>query len=128
MERFRDRWKQHEGGQGWTYDERKMEEELFEHRFGKRPTLEMIAESIPVMEEDKIPDDGRLSSGGNSSMCSASETEAVIIDDESDRRVVCGLYELSPGGFRDGKFSAGRAADGDIRATWDSANRKGVRF
>jgi len=42
----------------WTYNEAEMKKDLFDHRFGKRPTPQMIVDSVPVVAYDKIPSTG----------------------------------------------------------------------
>lgn len=56
MARYKDSWTQ----EGWTYDETEMREDLFRHRFGERPTAEMILASIPIVKEADMPKDGRF--------------------------------------------------------------------
>jgi hypothetical protein len=56
MSRYKDQWKKHE--HEWVYDEAEMQHDLFRHRFGERPTLDMILESIPILEHHEIPKDG----------------------------------------------------------------------
>ena len=56
MKRYQDSWEEHEDE--WTFDEDEMREDLFQHRFGERPTLAMILQSIPIVKEDDMPIDG----------------------------------------------------------------------
>jgi hypothetical protein len=56
MKAYEEKWALHSGSDPkWTFSEAEMEKDLFEHRFGKHPLLEMILVSIPVLAEDKIP-------------------------------------------------------------------------
>jgi hypothetical protein len=56
MEAYQEKWSTHSGTDPkWTFSEAEMEQDLFEHRFGKYPLLEMILVSIPVLAKDKIP-------------------------------------------------------------------------
>jgi hypothetical protein len=131
MEKYSEKWAQ----EAWTYDESEMEQELFEHRLGEFPVLEMIVASMPITTEDKIPSDGRYrerDSEGAQVMAKASvsETEAVLIDNHGDGLILKTLFKTSP------KFGAANAAepteslcsyiDGDIKAVWDNSTRKGV--
>jgi hypothetical protein len=131
MKKYSEKWAQEE----WTYDESEMEQELFEHRLGKFPVLEMIVASMPITTEDKIPSDGRhrerdYDGAEVLAKASVSETEAVLIDNHGDSLILKTLLKTSP------TFGAGNAAeptdyvcsyiDGDIKAVWDSNTRKGV--
>jgi hypothetical protein len=136
MECFLEKWVEHE----WTYNESEMEQELFDHRLGELPLLEMIVASMPIATEDKIPTDGKQWATsqsqsqwreGDNAKASLSETEAVLIDNHVDGLILKELFKNSP------KFGAAGAAetdeptltqflDGDITATWDSNTRKGV--
>lgn len=56
LKEFQEKWATHEGSDPkWTFSKAEMEHDLFEHRFGKYPLLEMIIASIPVVTEDNIP-------------------------------------------------------------------------
>lgn len=142
MHVFRARWQQHEGEEGWKNgdDVRAMEKELFQHRFGARPTLEMIFGSIPIYKEDKIPHDGNFQHQQQQSSeydyddtttttthdWSASETEALLVEHKKDRALLCDLYDVAPTfGLKQGTVPL---VDGDIRANWNAKARKGVRF
>jgi hypothetical protein len=142
MEKYSEKWAQ----EAWTYDENEMEQELFDHRLGKFPVLEMIVASMPITTEDKIPSDGRhlendvqgnqvwghlgKDDEGTRFKASVSETEAVLIDNHEDGLILKELLKTAPG------FGATTAAkpterlysyiDGDIKAVWDSNTRKGV--
>jgi hypothetical protein len=131
MEKYSEKWAQEE----WTYDESEMEQELFEHRLGKFPVLEMIVASMPITTEDKIPSDGRHDERDHAgpqvaAKASISETEAVLIDNHGDSLILKELFKTSP------SFGATNASeptenlysyiDGDIKAVWNSSTRKGV--
>jgi hypothetical protein len=125
MNKFQKRWADNEFKPEWTFNEKEMEEELFRHRFGKRPTLRTILASIPVLPRDQIPKDGGLGSGAPHRMASVSETQATLLDDPRDVLV---LQEISRNSR---KFGGGARGDyetlaGDIVARWDSEQRKGV--
>lgn len=56
LEKYKDRWNEHEGTDPrWTYSEVDEEETMFKHRFGKHPHIDVILSSIPVVDADKIP-------------------------------------------------------------------------
>ena len=110
-----------------------MEQELFEHRLGKFPVLEMIVASMPITTEDKIPSDGRHDEDAGALVAdkaSVSETEAVLIDNHGDSLILKALFKTSQ------TFAAANLVeptekvcsyiDGDIKAVWDSSTRKGV--
>jgi len=121
MQTFRTKW---QANPEWTYDENEMRDELFKHRLGNRPTLERILASIPVVKEDKIPDDGH-SEQLSESRISVIETEAVLVDEHDDV-----LIEIFRNNRRFGHAAReyGQWLHGDIRATWDSTAQKGVRM
>jgi hypothetical protein len=125
MSKFRKRWADNKCKPEWTFDETDMEEELFRHRLGKRPTLATILASIPVLPRDQIPLDGGLDQGAGYKVASASETQAIILDDTSDIVV---LQEIQRNSVR---FGGGPRyhldpLGGDIVAHWDSEQRQGV--
>ena len=80
-------------GSSWVYNESDMDEDFFRHRIGKHPTLPMILGAIPVLTEDKIPDESTVNfkSDWNSSYNRAnskplvSETEALLLSGQNDR-------------------------------------------
>jgi hypothetical protein len=123
MEDFREKWEEQE----WTYDGSEMEQELFDHRLGELPLLEMIVASMPITTEDKIPTDGKRTSTflqGDNTKASAFETEAVLIDDDSEGLILKELSKASP------EFGTAHTwyIDGDITAVWDSDTRQGVSY
>jgi hypothetical protein len=125
MDKFRKRWADNQGKPAWTLDETEMEEELFHHRFGKRPTLANILASIPVLPRDLIPVNGCLNRGAGHKVASASETQALILDDPSDIVVLQEIQRNSVM-FGDGRRPHYDALGGDIQAHWDNEQRKGV--
>ena len=59
MDKFKDKWSTNEGSDPkWNYSAAEMEEDVFCHRFGKYPSIEMILASIPVVSHEKIPETG----------------------------------------------------------------------
>jgi hypothetical protein len=132
MEQYSEKWVQEE----WTHNESEMEQELFDHRLGKFPVLEMIVASMPITTEDRIPSDGSHRENGYAGAqvaaeASVSETEAVLIGNHADSLVLKELFKTSP---KFGTINAVKPSDrlysyidGDIQAVWDSSTRKGVR-
>jgi hypothetical protein len=129
MGKYSEKWAQEE----WTYNETEMERELFEHRLGELPLLEMIVASIPITTEDKIPSDGKDHKNdryedrdleGYDTKASVSETEAVLIDNTGDSLILKELFKTSP--TFGTKPIHPLYIDGDIKAVWDSNTRKGV--
>lgn len=106
----------------WAYNEVEMEEELFRHRFGERPTLTMILASLPIREV--IPETGfvrHLPSAGHRN--AASETEALLVKEHNHKALLRLLFQLGTVGTE--KYY-GIAARGDIKATFDKETRSGV--
>jgi hypothetical protein len=126
MDQFRKKWEE----QKWTHDETEMEQELFEHRLGKFPLLEMIVASMPITTNDKIPKDGRSinSLAGRKAMASLSETEAVLIDEHVKGLILKELCKACPqfGMARSNDSTNTQYIDGDITGAWDRNTRKGV--
>jgi hypothetical protein len=117
----------------WTHYESEMEQQIFDHRLGKFPVLEIIVASMPVTTEDKIPSDGRHRERDSeivAAKASVSETEAVLIGNHGDSLILKELLKTSPkfGTINAVKPSDRRHSymDGDIQAVWDSSTRKGV--
>jgi len=81
MEAFRDSWAAaDESDEAWKYDQRDMEEEMFEQRFGERPTVSAVLRSTSIVEEKDLPGDGSLSDI-SSNRNSADEVEAAVLED-----------------------------------------------
>lgn len=56
MAKYQEKWTSHgPTDPKWQYSQATMEEEMFKHRFGKYPRIEMILESISVLDE--VPKD-----------------------------------------------------------------------
>lgn len=128
MKKFQQKWADNKSKTEWTFDQQEMEQELFRHRFGNRPTLSNLLASIPVLAPDKIPKDGEGWSGAFPAdrMASASETQAILLDDPNDA-VVLQEIQRNSHTFGEGttRFQHDHLA-GDIRAHWNSVQRKGV--
>ena len=132
MEKYEDNWRQYEGSPGWKYDEDDLEEELFQHRFGPRPCLSMILASIPPDNDlDLVPSDGNfhlddfLENFCYDNDFSATETEAMILEESNDLIWLSALYRLSPD-FATVEDWSDLKVDGDIKACWDKESRVGV--
>jgi hypothetical protein len=128
MDQYRNIWEE----QQWTYDETEMEQELFDHRLGNFPLLEMIVASMPITTEDKIPTEGRHYTEyqtGDDAKASLSETEAVLIDDDGESLILKELFKTSPlfgGAAETDKPTQTQYIDGDITAMWDRSTHRGV--
>jgi hypothetical protein len=96
-----------------------MEEEVFHHRFGKRPTAASIFQSISTLQEDKLPLDGGTSSQGYTSSGKASlvEIDSLLIDDRNHRLLLIFLYMVQRGSAR---------LNASITASWDKRTSTGV--
>jgi hypothetical protein len=132
MRDFQARWATFEDKpNGWKYSEVDMEKELFDHRFGKRPSLERILGSVPVVENGKIPVDGArkfVTTATGSTTLSAVETEAVLLDTDAVQ-LLDALYSIAP---RFGANSVSRDGyvgrlEGNLIASWNKETRSGVR-
>lgn len=113
----------------WIYDQAQMEEDLFLHRFGDRPTLQMILASIPVCKE--IPKAGFVRPvplAGE--RISAAETEALLLEEHNHKALLCLLYNFGQVAIpRDSKCTygvPGATVRGEVRASFDKETRKGV--
>lgn len=75
-------------------------EETFLHRIGRRPLLENILKSIPILDETKIPTNGIIKSRCHyprlrpTSDVSADETCAILIDSRNDRHLLHELFSF----------------------------------
>jgi hypothetical protein len=116
-----DAYKQSWEENNWTYSEADMEEELFLHRFGDRPTLNMILASLPILKN--IPKTGFVNPTGRhvNIIASAVETEAMILDKHSHKALLETLHEF--GTFDEGRLSP---VSGNITAKFDKVARSGV--
>jgi hypothetical protein len=116
-------WKENEGSPKWVYDEAEMENDFFRHRIGKQPTLAYILTSIPVTEDDSIPQEGKLqqsyswnsSSGGKPSL---SETEALLLENKSDLKLLREMYSFT--------YSEPDTLGLTLTAQWNKTQQKGV--
>ncbi|CAB9505789.1 regulator of chromatin subfamily A member 3-like 1 [Seminavis robusta] len=55
----------------WQYDEDEMREDFFRHRFGKRPTLNMILASVAIVKEEDMPTTGTFTTNHKKEDCMA---------------------------------------------------------
>lgn len=122
MEKFATNWCQHEDKTpGWEFDEAAQEEELFLHRFGARPTLNMILSSIPTVSLEKLPTDGRFY------VVSSNETEAMLLENYDSDLLL--LREINRNNSSFGMNETPLSINwlfGDIEANWDREKRRGV--
>jgi hypothetical protein len=137
MKAYRKNWALYEGSDPkWTFSEAEMEEDVFKHRLGEHPSLEMILASIPVVSPENIPETGsfnlkeknRFFGGAESENreVSADETEAIILQNRNDVGLLQELINFgSVGCDRDG---GAVLLDGDITAAWNSTERSGVSY
>ena len=94
---FKKKWEEFETEkEEWTYDEMEMKHDFFRHRIGKNPSLQNILSAMPILEESKIPESGtvvfttntwRQPSNDYGGLVSGFELEALLIDDESNRKI-----------------------------------------
>lgn len=122
MDSFSQKWIENEGKPGWIYNEGQQYEELFQHRLGERPDLNVLLSSLPIMEKDKIVKDGVAG------RISADETEAVLLDNSRDAKLLEQIYRFTSTfgentGHRDEPYPW---LFGDMLANWDQQTRKGV--
>jgi hypothetical protein len=119
MDQYKQKWEENQGMPEWEYNQTDMEEETFQHRFGKRPSLEMIFSSIPILQEDKLPDDARstLSSDYYSDMdrTSATEVDSLLIDERNHRLILIFLL-----------LNASTRLNASIKASWNRQTSTGV--
>jgi len=120
IQSFSKYWEENKGSPNWEYNEAEMENDFFRHRIGKHPDIEMILHSIPVTKIDGIPESGSYVKGltNQTNEPSISETEALILDRQSDLNLLRELLAFAQNGF-DG---LGLTTD----ATWNGSERKGV--
>jgi hypothetical protein len=120
-----------------------MQEDVFKHRLGQYPLLEMILQSLPVTSSKGIPKRGSFymqrRTGGSASenyygipppgkaVVSADETDAVVVDDQNHCRLFEELYNFGSIGCHDLQATTRDILlDGDITASWDATNASGV--
>lgn len=135
--RYKESWASGEASDPtrWTFSQAEMEEEVFKHRLGQYPLIEMILASLPVVPVEKLPKSGSLKKrnsfayramSGEPTRVSADETDAIVVKN----RVHCSLLEelLNFGtiGCMD-RDTSKALLDGDIVASWNSAAQTGVR-
>jgi hypothetical protein len=94
MEKYSDNWAREE----CSHNETEMKQELFDHRLGELPLLEMIVASMTITTGERIPSDGRhheMNSEGYIAKASLSEIEAVLIDNHGDSLILKELFKTS---------------------------------
>ncbi len=122
---FQKKWEELEGKQGgWVYNEKEMRYDFFRHRIGQRPEVSTLLHAIPVLAEDKIPDSGRTEltmirhRHDNTDEVSGFETEALLLDDRNDKKLLEELHNFFA--LADPKLK------GQINAKWNQRTQKGV--
>jgi hypothetical protein len=119
MDSYELKWEENQ----WEYNPKDMEEEVFQHRFGERPSLEMIFSSIPILQEDKLSKDGRsrfLFTGGNhltDGRASLTELDSLLIEERNHRLILIFLRILQE---KTSRLTA------SIKASWDRETSTGV--
>ena len=141
MDKFKAKWATNQGSDPkWTYSTAEMEADVFHHRFGKYPSIEMILASIPVVPQDKIPETGSFHmrimhgwdrgvnyyrEGREPNRVSADETEAIMLENRNDCALLQELRNFASIGFEEPRDAP---LVGDIVANWDTEARSGVSF
>jgi hypothetical protein len=134
FDKYKANWEANADDPKWTFDESEMEQDLFRHRFGSRPYIDMILASIPVVAEDKIPQSAVVTKRRNgpyeSHSASADETEALLVQLQNDRAILEELMNFGSIGredlHKDDTSRTEAPLDGNIMATWDTTSRSGV--
>jgi len=116
-------WKENEGSPKWVYDEVEMENDFFRHRIGKQPTLFYILASIPVTEDDSLPEEGKLQQSfswqsSSRNKPSLSETEALLLENKGDLKLLREMYFFT--------YSEIDTLGLTLTAQWNKTQRKGV--
>ena len=148
MAKCKKSWADNAGKRNWKYDPAEMEEDLYHHRLGKNPALEMIVQSIPIFDEKDIPKTGSLQKKktgyvssreeyctdrvqGTANDVSADETEAVIMQDDNDKAVLLELFRgnasvaMTEEAVCVAVGTSTRHVSGSITSTWNRKTRTG---
>lgn len=119
-------WTENEGSPKWVYSEADMENDFYRHRIGKQPTLLYILQSIPVTENDAIPEGGDprrndIYIGGNESeqKPSVCENEAILLENKADLSLLQEVYFFG---------SSDSVIGTTLTSTWNKTRRNGVSF
>ena len=123
IDAFKKSW-QEAGDDEWIYDEAEMEEDMFRHRFGERPTLTMIMASIPILS--KVPETSTCSrptvyARNNNT---ALKSEAMILEQHNHKALLQVLQET--GTFAQQGAHGEALFKGDLLAKFDRGTRSGV--
>lgn len=134
---FQNNWKQFENKTPeWTYDPKEAEYDMFRQRIGKFPTIQVILDSIPILEEKKIPKTGMVSilksSINKTKYCttvSATETEAILLRHHNDKVLLEELAKFPCIGEKNDvqKCFKNEPLRGTIKASWNKIRQEGVR-
>ena len=135
LDPFKDLWAEHgDKTPGWKFSAAEMEHDTFMHRIGERPTLHMILQSIPIIEEKELPETGVVDRYDNRrwqanrkerQMYSASEVEAVLVGSRNHRVLLEELGKFDEV-YENTARSKGRPLNFNITASFDAATRKGT--
>ena len=111
-------------GSSWVYNESEMKEDFFRHRIGKHPDLRIILGAIPVVTEDKIPDEGTIITTYEYDPTIwkplANETEALLLNGQNDRVLFEELHQFHSSCPDESSLSF------TLEAKWDKDGEKGV--
>mmetsp|Transcript_10273 Transcript_10273/g.14525 ORF Transcript_10273/g.14525 Transcript_10273/m.14525 type:complete len:1332 (+) Transcript_10273:110-4105(+) len=136
IEPFDKNWNANANEPGWVYDSAEMKEEMFRHRIGKLPLTSLLLESIPVLEESKIPDSGSVELNGDSyvppwimkadEQFAANETQSILLGSRNDRALLEVLHLFNIG-QESGTYSNSYCdvLRGNIEASWDRKDEIG---
>jgi hypothetical protein len=122
--------------QQMVFEEAEMEKDMFDHRIGQYPVLDIILGSVPVVSEDKIPTTGRLTSQrmrnesplhSRGSDVPANEIESLLLCSPKSKLL---LDEINKFGSvaqknKDHRGNSG-ILGGEIKAAWNKIARTGV--
>merc|ERR1712038_1962395 len=111
----------------WEYDEKKMENDFFKHRLGRKPSVRQILSCIPVLSEEalsriKVKPGGRggqLHVRGWNSAMSAMEHEFIKLSNKRDTVILEELFAF------DNMNNNESLVLYNITASWDEAKRTG---
>jgi ribosomal protein L37E len=127
MEAFKSYWAKYKTSKSpnWKFSAAEMEKDMFDHRIGALPTLEMVLKSIPVLSSDKIPVDGDRTQDPQKTTASMDDTDAILMDREG-RVLFQTLFPFRFIGYPKHRQNSNNTVVGDIRAQWNATERRGV--
>ncbi len=128
MELFKGMWTKYENRDPkWKFSATEMEGDMFRHRIGEYPTLEMILKSIPVLRKDKVPQDGvrKIGAGHVAPESPFLEDTDAILMERNNQIILQELFQFGSLGFPQHR-RRDSVIDGDIQAKWNAKERRGV--